>query len=91
MDPDVGLGIEQDKAAGAGRKRRPTPFVRGLEIVGLGLVIYGLATSRVWLAAVGGAMILASYALYRRTHGLALDRGRGPGRDSDDSPDGGGD
>lgn len=90
MDPDVGLGIEHGNAAGAARKPRPSLFVRGLEMAGLGLVVYGLATSRFWLAAVGGATILGSYALYRRTHGPALDRERGNGPDGPD-PDGGGD
>jgi hypothetical protein len=90
MDPDVGLGIGQDKTTGGAQRPRPSVFVRGLEMAGLGLVIYGLATSRIWLAAVGGAMILGSYALYRRTHGSALDRERGNGPDGPDA-DGGGD
>ncbi|MDP3197053.1 hypothetical protein [Tabrizicola sp.] len=89
MDPEASLGIEQDKGAGAVRKPRPSSFVRGLEMAGLGLVIYGLATSRFWLAALGGGVILASYTLYRRTHRLALDRGPGSGPDSPDA-DGGG-
>ena len=88
MDPDVGLGIGQDKATGGAQRPRPSVFVRGLEMAGLGLVIYGLATSGIWLAVLGGAVILGSYALYRRTHGQALDRGH-----ASDGPDadGGGD
>lgn len=90
MDPDVGLGIEHDTAAGAARRPRPTHLVRGLELAGLGLVIYGLAASRLWLVALGGGTILGSYALYRRTHGPALDRQPGRGADGPDA-DGGGD
>ena len=88
MDPDAGLGIGQESSSGAARNPRPSVLVRGLEMAGLGLVIYGLATSRVWLAALGGAVILGSYALYRRTHGPAPEGGPGP--DGPDA-DGGGD
>jgi hypothetical protein len=90
MDPDVGLGIGQDNSAGAARRPRPSLFVRVLEMLGLGLVIYGLGSARFWLAALGGGAILASYALYRRTHGSALGRGSGFGPDGPDA-DGGGD
>ncbi|WP_103256474.1 hypothetical protein [Tabrizicola aquatica] len=89
MDPDAGLGIEPDNTAGARRRPRPSLLVRGLEMVGLGLVIYGLATSGIWLAALGGGLILGSYALYRRTHGSGLDRGRGVGPDGPDAADAG--
>ncbi|WP_295079469.1 hypothetical protein [Tabrizicola sp.] len=90
MDPDAGLGIGQDKATGGAQRPRPSVFVRGLEMAGLGLVIYGLATSRIWLAVLGGAVILGSYALYRRTHREAVDRGPDYGPDGPDA-DGGGD
>lgn len=89
MDPDAGLGVEPDSATGAGRRPRPSLLVRGLEMVGLGLVIHGLATSGVWLAALGGGLILGSYALYRRTHGPGLDQGRGTGPDGPDAEDAG--
>lgn len=90
MDPEVGLGIEPDNAAGAGQRPRPSLLVRGLEMAGLGLVIYGLATLRFWLAALGGGVILASYALYHRTHGAALARGPDPGPGGPDADGGGG-
>jgi hypothetical protein len=89
MDPEVSLGIEHGKGVGAARKP-PSLFVRGLEMAGLGLVIYGLATYRFELVALGGATILRSYALYRRTHGHPLDRGPDNGPDGPDT-DGGGD
>ena len=85
MDPDAGLGIEPDNTAGARRRPRPSLLVRGLEMVGLGLLIYGLGTLSVWLAGLGVGLILGSYALYRRTHGPALDQGRGSGPDGPDA------
>lgn len=86
MDPDFGLGIGQDKPLGNVPRPRPSIFVRGLEMVGLGLVIYGLGSYRFGLAALGGAAIVGSYALYRRTLGSDVysrrDGADGPDADS---------
>jgi hypothetical protein len=59
-----------------------------MELLGLGLVGYGLASNAFGLAALGGALIVISYALYRRKHGAGPTSGRGP--DSPDSDAGGG-
>jgi hypothetical protein len=92
MDPDFGLGIGQDKPLGTAPRPRPSLIVRGLELAGLVLVIYGLGSYRFGLVAIGGVAIVGSYALYRRTHGPDLNPGPGRGRDGFDGqePDGGG-
>lgn len=87
MDPDAGLGIGQESSSGAARKPRPLVLVRGLEMAGLGLVIYGLGSYRFGLVALAVPMILGSYALYRRTHGPKV-RGPGAGPDGNGGPDG---
>ena len=93
MDPDFGIGIGRDGGEHTRHKPRPSPFVRGLELAGLGLVAYGLGSLRFWIVAVGGAMIVASYALYRRKHRDALTCGTSAGPGGLDGPgeDGGGD
>ncbi|MBN8631596.1 MAG: hypothetical protein J0L76_12145 [Rhodobacterales bacterium] len=90
MDPEFGVGIGQTKASGAVRRPRPTLLVRGMELAGLALVVYGLGDYRFGFVAVGGAMILGSYALYRRKHGPAQPGGENNGPDGSDT-DGGGD
>lgn len=90
MEPDFEFGIEREKTGGLPRRPRPTFLVRGIEMAGLALVIYGLGGQRFWLAAVGGGMIVGSYALYRRKHGPALSNGSTGGPDGSDM-DGGGD
>jgi hypothetical protein len=90
MDPDIGVGIGSETPTGAPSRPRPTVFVRGLEIVGLALVVYGLGAHRFAIAAIGGAMIVGSYALYRRKHGSAQPDGSGSDPWGSDA-DGGGD
>ena len=68
-------------------RRRPSLFVRGLEMAGLALVVYGLGAFRFGPVVLGGAAILGSYALYRKAHGAVLPPGPGSGRDSDDGQD----
>ena len=90
MDPDVGLGIEHEAAGDTPPRSRPAVFLRLMEIIGLGLVIYGLADHRLGLVAICGVLILGSYALYRRKHGPAQSGGSGTGPGGMGS-DGGGD
>lgn len=68
MGPEFGIGGGSDNG-GSAQRLRPSIFVRLLELAGLVLVAYGLGTNRFGLAAVGGGMIVSSYALYRRKHG----------------------
>jgi hypothetical protein len=69
MGPDFGLGIGRDTADNDPPRPRPTLFVRGMEIAGLALVAYGLSDFSIVLIVAGDALILGSYALYRRRHG----------------------
>lgn len=89
MDPDVEIGGGTQIGGGGTPRPRPSTFVRLLEMAGLVLVAYGLGTNRFVLAAFGGGIIIVSYALYRRTHGPAVDRRPGKGPDGMDA-DGGG-
>lgn len=87
MEPEVGIAVETDRRAG---RPRPSLLIRAVEVVGLALVILGLGGGQVWLALVGGALVIASYAIYRHRHGAGT--ASGPGPDSQDSDaDGGGD
>jgi hypothetical protein len=90
MDPDFELGIGPTVDGNVSPRPKPTFLVRGIEMAGLALVIYGLGAYRFWLAAVGGALIVGSYALYRRKHGPALATGSTSGHGGSDF-DGGGD
>lgn len=87
MEPEVGLGVEAGRAAG---RPRPSLLVRALEILGLVLVMLGLGGGQLWLALLGGVLVLSSYSIYRRKHGSGPPSGSRPdGQDSDG--DGGGD
>ena len=90
MDPEFGVGIGSQSATGRPPRPRPTLFVRGMEMAGLALVVYGLGAYRFGVAAVGGAMIVGSYALYRRKHEFFPPDGTDGGSAGLDS-DGGGD
>jgi hypothetical protein len=90
MDPDFGLGIGQEASGNGPPRRRPTPLLRGMEMAGLALVIYGLGSYRFGLVAIGGVMIVGSYALYRRKYGPALPTGSSDGSGGPNL-DGGGD
>jgi hypothetical protein len=83
MEPNVEITV--GAGSGAGRRQRPRPslLVRGMEIAGLVLVGYGLASNAFLLAGAGAGLILLSYRIYRRKHGA------GPGVDGNGSVDGG--
>ena len=53
------------------RSGRPKPpvWLRAMEAVGLVALIFGLASSRWWLAGLGFATVLLSYRLYRGLRG----------------------
>lgn len=90
MGPDFEIGGGTEIGGGGTQRPRPSIFVRLLEMAGLALVAYGLGTNRFVLAALGGGIILFSYALYRRKQGSSQPTGsdgEGGGTDSD----GGGD
>jgi hypothetical protein len=87
MEPEVevSVGIE----SGAERQRpRPSLLVRAMEVAGLVLVGYGLASSEFLMAGAGVALILFSYRIYRRKHGYGPRRA---GSRFDDGGDLGGD
>jgi hypothetical protein len=69
MGPEFGIGIEHKTSEAVAPRPRPSLFVRGIEMFGLAMVAYGLGTYRFGHAAVGGVLIIGSYALYRRKHG----------------------
>ena len=69
MGPEFGVGIGSKNGAGRPQRPRPTLLIRGVEMAGLAMVSYGLATYRFGFVVAGGAMIVGSYALYRRKHG----------------------
>ena len=81
MEPEIGLAVEKDRTAGPARASLLIPAI---EVVGLAIVILGLAAGRVWLALLGGAPVVASYASYRRKHGAGATSGNSPeGSDND--------
>jgi hypothetical protein len=86
MEPDVGLTVEKDRAGG---RPRPPLLVRAVEIVGLVLVILGLGDGRLWLAVLGAALVVASYAIYRRKHRAGRASGGGSDGPDSDAGDGG--
>ena len=90
MDPEFGVGIGSERTGGGTRRPRPSLAVRLLELLGLAVVTYGLGDLHFGLAALGGAMIISSYALFRRKHGPSPPPGPNSGLDGMDS-DGGGD
>ncbi len=90
MDPEFGVGIGSERTGGGNQRPPPLLPVRLLELLGLAVVTYGLGDLHFGLAALGGAMILGSYALYRRKHGPPPPPGQNGGLDGMDS-DGGGD
>lgn len=90
MGPDFEIGIGREGAQGAPCPPRPTLVVRGMELAGLALVTFGLGSYRFGYAAIGGVLIVGSYALYRRKQGPALGSGAAVGSDGPDT-DGGGD
>ena len=91
MEPEFGIGIGAEKGGGASTRPRPSLGIRLLEWSGLGLVSYGLGAYRFGWAALGGGMIIGSYAIYRWQHGPQTGTGgRLDGPDGGDG-DGGGD
>lgn len=71
MEPEVGVSTGRDSDAVPRRRPSPGWVLRMVELTGLGLVMVGLATSRFWLGAVGAALVVFSYALYRWRHGAS--------------------
>lgn len=65
MGPEVGFGMG-GKAAG---RPRPSLLVRLTEMAGMGAILWGLGMGPWWLVAIGGVMVVGSYAAYRRKHG----------------------
>ena len=88
MGPEFGIGGGAE-IGGSTQRPRPSIFVRLLEMAGLVLVAYGLGTNRFGLAAVGGGMIVSSYAVYRRKHGPSRSDDSDIGLDGPNSDDGG--
>ena len=86
MEPEVGISVETDRSAG---RPRPSLLVRMIEILGLALVILGFGGGQLWLALLGGALIVGSYAIYRRKHGSGPPSGSGPDGPDSDADEGG--
>ena len=65
MEPDFTVTV------GVGKTGRPKPslIVRLTEMAGMGVIFWGLGMGPLWLVAVGGVMVVGSYAAYRRKHG----------------------
>ena len=77
MEPDFGLTVG---AAKTGRPR-PSRLVRLTEIAGMIVILWGIGIGPVWLALIGGAMVIGSYAAYRRKHGRFAPGDGGAGDD----------
>jgi hypothetical protein len=75
---------------GVGKTGRPKPsaLMRLTEMAGMAIIFWGLGMGPWWLIAVGGVMVVASYAAYRRKHGPFPP---GEGRLDGMGDDGGGD
>lgn len=84
MEPDFTLTV------GAGKTARPRPslLVRLTEMAGMVAILWGIGIGPLWLVLIGGAMVVGSYAAYRRKHG-PFEPGDGGSGDMED--DGGGD
>ncbi len=84
MEPDFTVTV------GVGKTERPKPslLVRLTEMAGMVVIFWGLGMGPLWLVAVGGVMVVGSYAAYRRKHG-PFEPGEGGSADMGDI--GGGD
>ena len=84
MEPDITVTV------GVGKTGRPKPslLMRVTEMLGMGVIIWGLGMGPLWLVVVGGVMVVGSYAAYRRKHGPVPPGEGGSGGFTDD---GGGD
>ena len=65
MEPDVAVTL----GTGKSHRPKPSPLVRLTEAAGLMAVVWGIGTGPLWLTGLGAAMIVGSYAAYRRNHG----------------------
>lgn len=83
MGPDFEIGLGKEVSEGVTRPPRPTLLVRVIEILGLGLVGYGLPNHSIGPVALGVLCILGSYALYRRRNGVQTGGGSAGGPDAD--------
>lgn len=87
MEPDITLTV------GVGKTARPKPslLVRLTEMAGMVVIMWGIGMGPLWLVAVGGAMVVGSYAVYRRKQGPPPPGEGGPeGIGEDGGVDGGG-
>jgi hypothetical protein len=81
MDPEFGLGLGTDRPRNTSHPPRPSLLIRGLELLGLALVSYGLGAFLLRWVALGGVMIVASYTIYRWQHGPVAPGSGPPGAD----------
>lgn len=65
MEPDVTVTL----GAGTSGRPKPSPLVRLTEAAGMAVVAWGIGMGPLWLAGIGAAMVVGSYAVYRRKHG----------------------
>lgn len=85
MEPDFTVTMGVGKSA----RPKPSPLMRLAEMAGMGMILWGIGMGPLWLVAVGGVMVVGSYAAYRRKHGPFGPGGGGPDGFTDDG--GGGD
>ena len=88
MEPDITVTV------GVGKAGRPKPslIVRLTEMAGMGVIVWGIGMGPWWMVAVGGVMVVGSYAAYRRKHGpFPPGEGGSGGMGDDGAADGGGD
>ena len=88
MEPEVGFGMGREAGASGQAPPRPSLLIRAMELAGLALLVLGLGNWRLWQIALGGAMLIGSYAIYRGQHGSRAGAVAGPV--GGDAGDGGG-
>ncbi len=88
MDPEFGIGLGSDAGAERPAPPRPSLLIRAMEVAGLALLVLGLGGWQLWQIALGGGMVIGSYAIYRWQHGPQA--GPAAGSDRPDGGDGGG-
>ncbi len=91
MEPEVGIGMGGNAAAGGRAPPRPSLRIRAMDLAGLAMLILGVGNWSFWQIALGGGLVLGSYAIYRRKHGPQAGTGAGPDGPGGDAGDGGGD
>ena len=91
MGPEFGIGMGREAGSDGKGPPRPSLLIRGAEMAGLGLLVLGLGNWRWWQIALGGAMVIGSYAVYRWQHGPQTGAGGGLDGPDSDAGDSGGD